>query len=341
MGLFSRKSNDIGIDLGTANVLIYRRGEGVVLNEPSVVAIDRTTNKVLAVGKEAHSMIGRTSKKIELIRPLKDGVIADFDITAEMLKIFLEKLNVGGMFSFSQPRILICCPTEITTVEKDAIKKVAEKCGAREVFVEEEPKVAAVGAGLQIFQPLGNMVVDIGGGTTDIAVLSMGDIVTSTSLKIAGENITNNIVTHVKNKYQLLIGYRMAEQIKIELGVVLDPNPENTMEIKGRDQITGLPKQITVTEEDTFAAIERSIQEIVRETKSVLERTEPEIASDIYNQGIVLTGGGAMLRNLDLLLENEIQVPVYVVEDPLNSVVKGTGMLLELDADSSSSVKLI
>ncbi len=341
MGLFSRKSNDIGIDLGTANVLIYRRGEGVVLNEPSVVAIDRTTNKVLAVGKEAHSMIGRTSKKIELIRPLKDGVIADFDVTAEMLKVFLEKLNVGGMFSFSQPRILICCPTEITTVEKDAIKKVAEKCGAREVFVEEEPKVAAVGAGLQIFQPLGNMVVDIGGGTTDIAVISMGDIVTSTSLKIAGENITNNIVAHVKNKYQLLIGYRMAEQIKIELGVVLDPNPENTMEIKGRDQITGLPKQITVTEEDTFVAIERSIAEIVRETKSVLERTEPEIASDIYNQGIVLTGGGALLRNLDLLLENEIQVPVYVVEDPLNSVVKGTGMLLELDADSSSSVKLI
>ncbi len=341
MGLFSKKSNDIGIDLGTANVLIYRRGEGVILNEPSVVAIDRTTNKVLAVGKEAHSMIGRTSKKIELIRPLKDGVIADFDITAEMLKIFLEKLNVGGMFSFSQPRILICCPTDITTVEKDAIKKVAEKCGAREVFVEEEPKVAAVGAGLQIFQPLGNMVVDIGGGTTDIAVLSMGDIVTSTSLKVAGEVITNNIVTHIKNKYQLLIGYRMAEQIKVELGVVLDPNPENTMEIKGRDQITGLPKQIVITEEDTYVAIERSISEIVRETKAVLERTEPEIASDIYNQGIVLTGGGAMLRNLDLLFENEIQVPVYVVEDPLNSVVKGTGMLLELDADSNSSVKLI
>lgn len=341
MKLFNRKSNDIGIDLGTANVLIYRRGEGVILNEPSVVAIDRTTNKVLAVGKEAHSMIGRTSKKIELIRPLKDGVIADFDVTAEMLKIFLEKLNVGGMFSFSQPRILICCPTDITTVEKDAIKKVAEKCGAREVFIEEEPKVAAVGAGLQIFQPLGNMVVDIGGGTTDIAVLSMGDIVTSTSVNVAGELITNNIVTHVKNKYQLLIGYRMAEQIKIELGTVLDPNPEHTMEIKGRDQITGLPKQITVSEEDTYIANERSIQEIVRETKSVLERTEPEIASDIYNQGIVLTGGGALLRNLDLLLENEIQVPVYVVEDPLNSVVVGTGMLLELDADSSSSVKLI
>lgn len=341
MKLFNRKSNDIGIDLGTANVLIYRRGEGVILNEPSVVAIDRTTNKVLAVGKEAHSMIGRTSKKIELIRPLKDGVIADFDVTAEMLKIFLEKLNVGGMFSFSQPRILICCPTDITTVEKDAIKKVAEKCGAREVFIEEEPKVAAVGAGLQIFQPLGNMVVDIGGGTTDIAVLSMGDIVTSTSVNVAGELITNNIVTHVKNKYQLLIGYRMAEQIKIELGTVLDPNPEHTMEIKGRDQITGLPKQITVSEEDTYVANERSIQEIVRETKSVLERTEPEIASDIYNQGIVLTGGGALLRNLDLLLENEIQVPVYVVEDPLNSVVVGTGMLLELDADSSSSVKLI
>ncbi len=341
MGLFNRKSNDIGIDLGTANVLIYRRGEGVILNEPSVVAVDRTNNKVVAVGKEAHSMIGRTSKKIELIRPLKDGVIADFDITSEMLKIFLGKLNVNGIFSFSQPRILICCPTNITTVEKDAIKKVAEKCGAREVYVEEEPKVAAVGAGLQIFQPLGNMVVDIGGGTTDIAVLSMGDIVTSSSLKIAGETITTNIVNHIKNKYQLQIGYRMAEQIKVELGVVLDPDVENTMEIKGRDQVTGLPKQITITEEDTFVAIERSINEIVRETKSVLERTEPEIASDIYNQGIILTGGGALLRNFDLLLESEIKVPVYVVEDPLNSVVKGTGILLELDADSNSSVKLI
>ncbi len=341
MGLFNRKSNDIGIDLGTANVLIYRRGEGVILNEPSVVAVDRTNNKVVAVGKEAHSMIGRTSKKIELIRPLKDGVIADFDITSEMLKIFLGKLNVNGIFSFSQPRILICCPTNITTVEKDAIKKVAEKCGAREVYVEEEPKVAAVGAGLQIFQPLGNMVVDIGGGTTDVAVLSMGDIVTSSSLKIAGETITTNIVNHIKNKYQLQIGYRMAEQIKIELGVVLNPDINNTMEIKGRDQVTGLPKQITITEEDTFVAIERSINEIVRETKSVLERTEPEIASDIYNQGIILTGGGALLRNLDLLLETEIKVPVYVVEDPLNSVVKGTGILLELDADSNSSVKLI
>ncbi len=341
MGLFNRKSNDIGIDLGTANVLIYRRGEGVILNEPSVVAVDRTNNKVVAVGKEAHSMIGRTSKKIELIRPLKDGVIADFDITSEMLKIFLGKLNVNGIFSFSQPRILICCPTNITTVEKDAIKKVAEKCGAREVYVEEEPKVAAVGAGLQIFQPLGNMVVDIGGGTTDVAVLSMGDIVTSSSLKIAGETITSNIVNHIKNKYQLQIGYRMAEQIKVELGVVLDPDINNTMEIKGRDQVTGLPKQITITEEDTFVAIERSINEIVRETKSVLERTEPEIASDIYNQGIILTGGGALLRNLDLLLESEIKVPVYVVEDPLNSVVKGTGILLELDADSNSSVKLI
>ncbi len=341
MGLFSRKSNDIGIDLGTANVLIYRRGEGVILNEPSVVAVDRTNNKVVAVGKEAHSMIGRTSKKIELIRPLKDGVIADFDITSEMLKIFLGKLNVNGIFSFSQPRILICCPTNITTVEKDAIKKVAEKCGAREVYVEEEPKVAAVGAGLQIFQPLGNMVVDIGGGTTDIAVLSMGDIVTSSSLKIAGETITANVVNHIKNKYQLQIGYRMAEQIKVELGVVMNPDINNTMEIKGRDQVTGLPKQITITEEDTFVAIERSINEIVRETKLVLERTEPEIASDIYNQGIILTGGGALLRNFDLLLETEINVPVYVVEDPLNSVVKGTGILLELDADSNSSVKLI
>ncbi len=340
MGLFSKKSNDIGIDLGTTNVLIYRRGSGIILNEPSIVAIEKTTNKVVAVGKEAHSMVGRTSKNIELIRPLKDGVIADFDITAKMIKVFLEKLKVGGMFSFSQPRILICCPTEITTVEKDAIKKVAEKCGAREVYVEEEPKLAAIGAGLEIFQPLGNMVVDIGGGTTDIAVLSMGDVVTASTLRIAGERFTNSIVEHIKLKYHLLIGYKMAEKIKMELGIVMDPNPEKTMEVNGRDQLSGLPKQVTVTEEDVYTALESQIKEIVQEAKLVLERTEPEIAFDIYNQGIILSGGGAMLRNLDLLLEKEIQVPVYVVDDPLNTVAKGAGILLELDADKKSSVKL-
>ncbi len=340
MGLFSKKSNDIGIDLGTANILIYRRGEGIILNEPSLVAIDTVTNKVLTVGKEASAMLGRTSKNIKLVRPLKDGVIADFDITASMLKIFLEKLKVGGAFSFSQPRILICCPTEITTVEKDAIKKVAEKCGAREVFVEVEPKLAAIGAGLEIFQPLGNMVIDIGGGTTDIAILSMGDVVTASTLRNAGERFTNSIIEYIKAKYHLLVGYKMAEKIKFELGVVMDPDPEKVMDINGRDQLSGLPKKLTISEVDVYTALESQIKEIVHETKLVLERTEPEIAFDIYNQGIVLTGGGAMLKNFDLLLEKEVNVPVYIVDDPLNTVAKGSGILLELDADRKSNVSL-
>jgi len=341
MKFFNFKTSDIGIDLGTANVLIYRRGEGVILNQPSVVAVDRQTGKVLAVGESAYAMIGRTSKNIELIRPLKEGVIADFDITSEMLRMFLSKLEIGGLFSFSQPRILICCPTNITTVEKDAIKKVAEKCGAKKVYIEEEPKVAAVGAGLSIFEPLGNMVIDIGGGTTDIAVLSMGDIVNSASLKIAGDVLTNDIIDYVKNEYKLLIGLRMAEEIKIKIGVVHNPDSSNTLEIKGRDLVSGLPKKITIDESDTFKALTRSIGEIIKESKTVLEKTEPELTSDIINQGIVLTGGGSLLRNLDVLLEEKIGVPVYVAEDPLNSVVKGTGLLLELNNQTDSSVNLI
>ncbi|MGL5020889.1 MAG: rod shape-determining protein [Mycoplasmatales bacterium] len=341
MGIFNKKNNDIGIDLGTANVLICRRGEGVILNQPSVVAVDKVTGKVVAVGEGAYSMIGRTSKKIELIRPLREGVIADFEVTSEMLRLFLNKLDIGGVFSFSQPRILICCPTNITTVEKDAIKKVAEKCGAKHVYIEEEPKVAAVGAGLSIFEPMGNMVIDIGGGTTDIAVLSMGDIVNSASLKIAGDVLTNDIIDYIKNKYQLLIGLRMGEEIKMTIGVVYNPNPNNSIEIKGRDLVTGLPKKISISEEDTHDALSRSINELIKETKSVLEKTEPELTSDIINQGIVLTGGGALLKNIDVLLQDQLGVPVYVAEDPLNSVVKGTGILLELNNMSDSAVNLI
>lgn len=338
--MFGRKSNDIGIDLGTANILIYRRGEGVILNQPSVVAVNRSTGKIEAVGDQAYAMMGRSSRNIEIIRPLKDGVIADFELTSEMLKILLTNLKIGGMFSFSAPRILICCPTNITTVERDAIKNVAEKCGAREVYVEEEPKVAAVGSGLSIFEPLGNMVVDIGGGTTDIAVLSLGDIVTSASLKVAGDIMTADIVNYVKAKYKLLIGLRMAEDIKIRIGVVKDPDESVTMEIKGRDLVSGLPKTIMVTEVDTYEALKKSISAIVAETKVVLEQTEPELTSDIINQGIVLTGGGALLKNFDVLLADEIKVPVYVAEDPLNSVVRGTGILLELDGNPGSGVKL-
>ncbi len=340
MRFFKKESADIGIDLGTANVLIYRQGEGIILNQPSIVAVDKMSKNVIAVGEEAYSMIGRTNNNIELIRPLKDGVIADFDITCEMIKIFLNKVENGNLLKLSQPQILICCPTNITSVERDAIAKVAELAGARHVFIQEEPKVAAVGAGLSIFEPLGNMVIDIGGGTTDIAVLSMGEIVNSSSLKVAGDLLTQDINDYIKNKYQLLIGTRMSERIKIQLGTAYNYDENNTMEITGRDLITGLPKKLTISEKDIYEALKNSIERIVNETKQVLETTEPELSSDIIEQGIFLTGGGALLKDLDVLLEERIGVPIYIAEDPLNAVVKGTGILLELNADPNSPVRL-
>lgn len=339
MGFFKKSSADIGIDLGTANVLIYRQGEGIILNQPSIVAVDKLTKKVVAVGEEAYSMVGRTNNNIELIRPLKDGVIADFDVTCEMIKIFLNKVDTKGI-KLSQPQILICCPTNITTVERDAIAKVAELAGARKVFIEEEPKVAAVGAGLSIFQPFGNMVIDIGGGTTDIAVLSMGEIVNSSSLKVAGDLLTQDINDFIKSKYQLLIGTRMAEKVKIQLGTAFEYDENKEMTITGRDLVSGLPKKIEVSEKDVYEALQPSLRRIVNETKQVLETTEPELASDIIEQGIFVTGGGALIKGLDLLLEEEIGVPVLIAEDPLNAVVKGTGALLELNADVNSPVTL-
>ena len=340
MKLFKKDGADIGIDLGTANVLIYRQGEGIILNQPSIVAVDNVTKKVIAVGEEAYSMIGRTNNNIELIRPLKDGVIADFDVTCEMIKIFLNKVDSRSFIKLNQPKILICCPTNITSVERDAIAKVAELAGASEVFIQEEPKVAAVGTGLSIFEPLGNMVIDIGGGTTDIAVLSMGEIVNSSSLKVAGDLLTQDINDYVKNKYQLLIGTRMSERVKIELGTALNPDENHKMTITGRDLIQGLPKKIEISEVDAYEALKASIDRFVNETKSVLETTEPELSSDIIEQGIFLTGGGALLRGLDAYIEQCIGVPVYVAEDPLNAVVKGTGTLLELNADPDSPVHL-
>ncbi len=325
--MFNFGTNDIGIDLGTANILIYQKGKGIVLNQPSLVAVDTNTKKVVEVGASAYSMLGRTASNIQLVRPLKDGVIADFEVTQDMLNEFLEALNIKGFFK--KPRILICCPTNITTVEKAAIKDVALRCGAKEVYVEEEPKVAAVGAGLDIFKPFGNMVIDIGGGTTDIAVLSLGGIVNSSSLKVAGDVFTQAIVDYVKKQNQLLIGQRTAEEVKITIGSVYEADPNNTFDVKGRDLITGLPKTITLTEEDTQKAMEHLVNEIIKEAKVVLENTAPELSSDIINQGIVLTGGGSLLGNLDKLLEKELNVAVYVAEDPLNSVVNGTGMLLE------------
>lgn len=320
-------SKDIGIDLGTANVLIYVKGKGIVLKEPSVVAIDKKTNRVLAVGEEARQMVGRTPGNIVAIRPLKDGVIADFDLTEAMLRHFLNKLDVKGFFS--KPRILICCPTNITSVEQKAIREAAEKSGGKKVYLEEEPKVAAIGAGMDIFQPSGNMVVDIGGGTTDIAVLSMGDIVTSESIKVAGDTFDNDILQYIKKEYKLLIGERTAESIKMNIGTVFPGSRDETMEIRGRDLVTGLPRTVTIHSSEIEKALHESVQLIVQSAKNVLEKTPPELAADIIDRGVILTGGGALLHGIDQLLMQELKVPVLIADNPMDCVALGTGIMLD------------
>ena len=320
-------AKDIGIDLGTANVLIYIKDQGIVLNEPSIVAIDSDTKKILAVGTQAREMLGRTPGKVQAIRPMKDGVIADFEVTEMMLNSFIRKVN--GKSFLSRPRILICCPSNITQVEKNAIKEAAERTGARKVFLEEEPKIAAIGAGLDISKPSGNMVIDIGGGTTDIAILSLGDIVTSDSIKIAGNTFDNDIIKYIKEKYKLLIGDRTAEEIKLEIGSVYPENRNEKMDVKGRDLVTGLPHTITLCSEEVEEALRESVYTIIRAAKSVLEQTPPELAADIIDKGIVITGGGALIHGFEELLSHELKVPVFIAETPLTCVVEGTGILLE------------
>ncbi len=321
------RTKDIGIDLGTANILIYVKGEGIVLSEPSVVAIDKETGKVLAIGQKAHEMIGRTPLSVIAIKPLKDGVIADFDKTEIMLDYFIKKIK--GKTIFSKPRILICCPSNITQVEKNAIREVAERTGAKKVYVEEEPKVAAIGAGLEIKNPTGNMVIDIGGGTTDIAVLSLDGIVYSESIKIAGNTLDIDIIKYIKSKYKLLIGEVTAENIKIKIGTVMCESKNKSMKVRGRDLLTGLPKTIEITSKEVKEAIYDSLEMIIHATKTVLEKIEPEISADIIDKGIVLTGGGALLDGLDKLIEKEIKVPVRVAESPLTCVAEGTGIMLD------------
>lgn len=319
-------NKDIGIDLGTANVLIYVKGQGIVLNEPSVVAIEKDSKKVLAVGDEAKNMLGRTPGKIRTIRPLKDGVIADFEITNEMLNYFLKKINVKS--AIKRPRIIICCPSNITKVEKNAIKEAAERTGARKVYIEYEPKVAAIGAGMDISKPTANMVIDIGGGTTDIAILSMNDMVTSESLKIAGNVFDNDIVKYIKDKYKLLIGEKTAEDIKINFANVYNPSKKETLEVRGRNLLTGLPHTITITQDETKEALEDSINKIIKSVTNVLEGTPPELSADIVDRGIVLTGGGALLTGLTDLLTEQLEVPVLIADSPLTCVAEGTGVLL-------------
>jgi rod shape-determining protein MreB and related proteins len=318
-------SRDVGIDLGTANVLIYVKGKGIVLDEPSVVAIDTNTGKALAVGEEARRMVGRTPGNIVAIRPLKDGVIADFEVTEQMLKHFINKIKVKGIFA--KPRILICTPTNITSVEQKAIREAAQKCGAKQIFLEEEPKVAAIGAGMDIFQPSGNMVVDIGGGTTDIAVLSMGDIVTSSSIKMAGDKFDTEILQYIKKEYKLLIGERTAENIKLNVATVYERNEE--LEIRGRDMVSGLPRTITVGSKEIQKALMEPVMVIVQAAKSVLEKTPPELSADIIDRGIMLTGGGALLHGIDQLFAEELKVPVLIAEEPMRAVAQGTGLMLE------------
>lgn len=320
-------SRDIGIDLGTANVLIHVKGKGIVLNEPAVVAMDRVTGKVLEVGEAAWQMVGRTPGNIEAIRPLKDGVIADFDITEAMLKYFIDKINVRGFLS--KPRMLICCPTNITKVEQKAIKEAAEKSGGKKVYLEEEPKVAATGAGMEIFHPSGNMVIDIGGGTTDVAVLSMGDIVTAESIKMAGDKFDVEIMQYIKKKYKLLIGERTAEDIKVNVATVFEGSRNEQMDIRGRDMVSGLPRTMTIHSPEIEQALRESASLITQAARSVLEKTPPELSADIIDRGVILTGGGALVHGIDKLLGEELKVPVFVAEEPMNCVATGTGLMLE------------
>lgn len=322
-------SNDLAIDLGTANTLVFVKGKGIVLREPSVVAVrkDARVNRVLAVGKEAKMMLGRTPGNIVAIRPIRDGVIADFEVTEAMLRYFIKKVH--NRRTLVHPRIIVSVPSGITQVEKRAVRESAESAGAREVFLIEEPMAAAIGAGLPITEPTANMVVDIGGGTTEVAVISLAGIVYSNSVRVAGDKMDDAILQHIKRKHNLAIGEHSAEVIKTTIGDVLPESPPNTMDIKGRDLVTGVPKTLTINSEEIMTAISEQIEAIVETVKMALECTPPELSADIVDQGIVLTGGGALLRNLDKRLKHETGLPIIIAEDPLSSVVLGSGKALE------------
>ncbi|MBO6246002.1 MAG: rod shape-determining protein [Anaerovibrio sp.] len=320
-------SMDIGVDLGTANVLIYIKGKGVVLREPSVVAVDRDTNRVLAVGEDARRMIGRTPGNIVAIRPLREGVISDYDITEAMLRYFIEKVT-GRSFVF-RPRIMICVPSGVTMVEQRAVQEAAEQAGARRTFLIEEPLAAALGAGLDISEAYGCMVVDIGGGTTDVAVISLGGIVASDSLRTAGDSFDEAIIDYVKRNFNLMIGERTAEDIKVSIGAAFQGARNGKMEVKGRDMLSGLPKLVEVTTDQVAEALREPVTKIVECVKKVLEECPPELAADIMDRGIVLTGGGAMLYGLDDLIHRETRIPVGLADDALSCVALGTGKALD------------
>jgi len=327
LGLFS---NDLAIDLGTANTLVYVKGKGIVLSEPSVVAVRkdaRGVSKVLAVGKEAKKMLGRTPGNIVAIRPMKDGVIADFEITEAMLRHFIRKVH--NRRTLVRPRIIICVPSGITQVEKRAVRESAESAGAREVFLIEEPMAAAIGAGMPITEPTSNMVVDIGGGTTEVAVISLAGIVYSKSVRVGGDKMDEAILQHIKRKYNLLIGIRTAEVIKTTIANAYPGDHIETIEVKGRDLVTGIPKILTIDSDEVRKAISEQVEAIVETVRIALEQTPPELAADIVDKGIVLAGGGSLLKNLDVLLREETRLPITITDDPLSTVVLGSGKALD------------
>jgi rod shape-determining protein MreB len=318
---------DMAVDLGTANTLVYVRGRGIVLSEPSVVAIDHASGEVHAVGVEAKRMLGRTPGTISAIRPLKDGVIADFDVTEQMLRHFIQKVH---QHRFAHPRVVVCVPSGVTGVEKRAVEEATRNAGARDAFLIEEPMAAAIGAGLPVSEPTGNMIVDVGGGTTEVAVISLGGIVVSVSLRVGGDEMDDAIISHTKREYKLLIGNQTAEEIKLEVGSAHRMRDEVQAEVRGRDMLTGLPKTVIISSEEVRHALEEPVSQIVDAIKSTLDKTPPELAADIMDRGIVLAGGGALLTGLDERLRHETQMPVQLAESPLTCVAVGSGRSLEL-----------
>lgn len=329
-------AKDIGIDLGTANTLVYMRGKGVILREPSVVAMNKQTGQVLRVGNEAKEMIGRTPGNVVAIRPLKDGVIADLECTQAMMKHFIKRVNKGG---FLKPRVVVCIPFGVTGVERRAVEETVLSAGGRQAYLIEEPMAAAIGAGLPVEEPTGSMVVDIGGGTTEVAVISYGGIVSSQSIRVAGDELDEDIVNYVKREYNLMIGERTAEDIKFNIGSAYELPEESEMEVKGRDLITGLPRTISLTSREIRSALSESIYTIVEGVKATLEKTPPELAADVMNRGIVLTGGGALIRGLDELLMKETGISVYVADNALDCVAIGTGLALNSLDDGGALLK--
>lgn len=327
--MFGIGTRDLGIDLGTANTLVYVKGKGVVLREPSVVAMQTDTKQIVAVGNDAKNMIGRTPGSIVALRPMKDGVIADYETTAAMMKYYIKNATKNaGMFS-GKPYVMVCVPSGITTVEERAVIDATREAGARDAYPIEEPFAAAIGANLPVWEPTGSMVVDIGGGTTEVAIISLGGIVTSQSVRVAGDEMDSSIVQYIRKQYNLLIGERTAEAIKLEIGSASEADDIDNMEIRGRDLLTGLPKTIEITAKEISAALHDTVYAIVEAVKNTLENTPPELAADIMDRGIVLTGGGALLRNLDKVISEETKMPVLIAEDPLDCVAIGTGRALD------------